>query len=304
MSNGIFPEWLNVNAGRAFPLAENSSRRDLTGTVRLPDSLIVAAQINMTASYAPGTFFISDLISTADVVTLIVSFLDVSGVARSIATVGMVVSAHTENDSYAFVGSGADASILGSLTIGDLTETLRTVPGKISFPPSATPFEVSALFVSAPALEAIEVYSGTTPVGRFGKILKLQAGENVRLSYVDGNPDVIRIDAISGANLTAPANCANAIPVPPCIRTINGVPADGNGNFNLDGGSCLDVTTSAGSITLTDLCSQSCCGCTELETLLAGLQSIETQITQLRSQFNDTVAQQTTMLANLASNIR
>lgn len=304
MANGIFPEWLNVNAGRAFPLAENSRRTDLTGTVRLPDSLIVAAQINQTASYSAGTFFVSEVISTADVVTIVISFLELDGTTRTIATIGVVVAAHVENKSYAFVGEGPDSAILGSLTIGDLTETLRSVPGRITFAPSATPFEVSALFVSTPALEAIEIYNGPTLVARFNKILKLQAGENVRLSYVDDNPDVIRIDGISGLNLQTPADCEHAIPVPPCIRTINGVPADENGNFNLDGGTCLDVEATTGNIRLTDLCAQSCCGCAELETLLAGLKSVEQQLTQLRGQFTDTVSQQTAMLSNLAANIR
>lgn len=303
--NGIFPEWLNANSGRAFPLAENSSRLDITGSVKLPDSLIVAAQINQTPRYATGTFYISELVASPDLVSITISFWTDSATAvRRIATIGVPVALHIEGKSYAFIGEGSDGSILGSLTIGSLIDTLRGVPGELSFEVGSTPFEVSALFISTPALEAIEVYNGTTLLGRFSTILKLRAGENIRLSYVDDDPDVIRIDAIDGLNLTNPGDCANAIAIPPCIRTINDIPPDDNGNFNLDGGQCINVDVEVGTISLVDLCSQSCCGCTELETLLTGLQGVEQQVTAFRTQMTDVVGQQTTMIANLAANIR
>lgn len=304
MGYGIFPEWLNVNSGRAFPLAENASRMDSTGSVRLPDSLIVAAQINQTASYAAGTFFVSRLIAVPDLVSVTISFFDGEEAPRAIATISVPVELHRTNKTYAFVGEGVDEVILGSLTIGALDETLRTVPGQLSFDVSATPFEVSALFVSTPSLEAVEIYNGTTLLRRHTRVLKLRAGENIRLSYVDGDPDVIRIDAISGENLINPDTCENAVPVPAPIRTINGVPGDSNNNFNLDGSNCLNVDVAPGVITVTDLCSKSCCGCEELEELVAGLQQVEQQLLGLRQQITDTVGLQATMVATLASNIR
>jgi len=301
---GTFPEWLNVNAGRAFPLAENSSRLDKTGAVRLPDSLLVAAQINMTPDYRDGTFFIGEVTVTADIINLTVSFVTAVGEARNIAVIGVSVSAHRENRSYAFVGEGEDSSILGTLTIGNLVDTIREVPGRIEFSSSSTQFEVSALFVSVQALEAVELYNGDQLVKRFHKVLRLRAGENIRLSYVDNDPDVIRIDAISGENLVTPEDCGNAIPIPPCIRTINGVSADESGNFTLDGGDCIDVQVSTGIIELQDLCARSCCGCTELQSLVDGLLSVEQQIAQYRQQFNSVVTQQTQMIATLAANVK
>lgn len=302
--NGVFPDWLNANSGRAYPLAENASRMSTSGGVVIPDSLIVAAQINMLPAYATGTFFIKEVSVSAAVISVVVGFKPETGDARQVGRIVIPVSSHSLNTSYAFVGQGEDSSVIGSLTIGSLTDTLNEVPGVVGFDPIATPFEVSALFISSPALEAVEIYNGGSLLDRFSRVLKLRAGENIRLSLVDDDPNVIRIDAIPGENLIEPDQCENAVPLPPCIRTINGQPPDENGNFTIDGGKCIDVQATPGLIVLKDLCSQSCCGCSELEALVAGLSSLETQIASLRTQISSVVGQQTQMLSNLVSNLQ
>lgn len=300
--NAVFPDWLNANSGRAYPLSENGSRLDSTSTIKIPDSLIVAAQINMLPSYIGGTFFIR-FISVSSFAIIITIGYSILGADRDVAKITVSPGAHKENDTYAFVGSGQDSSILGSLTIGRLDDALSTVPGGVEFSSESSSFEVSALFVSSPAIEAVEVYSGNSLVKRFSSVLKLRAGENIRLTYVDPDQNIIRIDAISGENLTEPSGCENATPLPPCIRTINGQVADENGNFNIDGGKCIDVTASKGNIKLEDLCSKSCCGCTELEELVAGLKGVEGQISQLKFQMDATVVRQNLMITNLVSNL-
>ena len=67
--DGIFQEWLNANSGRAFPLAENSLRTGASGLVKIPDSLIVAAQICMTPAYAAGLFYIHSLSVSPSTIT-------------------------------------------------------------------------------------------------------------------------------------------------------------------------------------------------------------------------------------------
>lgn len=298
--NAVFPEWLNANSGRAYPLTENSSRTDVSGNIKIPNSLIVAAQINMLPSYATGAFFIQQVSVSPSVVAISVGFHPASGPDRLIATVSVPAATHKENATYPFVGSGQDTSVLGSLTIGSLSDALETVPGVQLFTPDTTPFEVSALMVSSPALEAVEIYEGGNLLGRFSSVLKLRAGENVVLSYVDGDPNTIRIDASPGANLTDPSACSNAVPLPPPIRTINGVPSV-EGNFNLDGGKCISCDAIAGLIQLKDLCSQSCCGCSELQVLMTALKMVEAQAAQLQNQISTVVAQQSAMLTNLAA---
>jgi len=301
MPNGIFPEWLNANAGRAFPLAEDASRLDLTQTVRLPDSLIVAAQISATVDYMGGSFFVSEVRVAPDTVGVTVGFLPTDGIARDIAIVSIDFATHTQNRTYSFSGDGEDTTVLGSLTIGDLSETMAQIPGVAAFDSSATPFEVSAMFCATPAVKAVQVYNGADLVKSFSKILKLRSGENIRLTYV-GN-DTIRIDAVLGENVVTADECKNALPVLPCIKTINGVSPDENGNFNLDGGKCISVTVTPGLIELVDECSQSCCGCAEHADLMTGLEALNNQIAALQQQLSSTIAQQSQMISGLMSNI-
>lgn len=301
MAAGNSPEWLNQNSTRAYPLAENSSRIDLTGSVRIPDSLLVAAQINAGQEYAVGTFFISAILATPDVVTLKISYLGATGTSREISKVGVFVALHTDNTNYSFVGQGTDGSILGSLTIGNLFDTLNLLPGLVEFSADSTPFETNALFFSTPAFKELQLYNGNTFVESFNRILKLRQGSNIRLTYV--GEDTIRIDAIAGENLVTPASCDNALPKPPCIRTINGIGPDVTGNFQIEGSTCIDVSPSGNGVIVTDLCSKSCCGCSELEVLVNSLQQLETQIESLRNQANSVNEQQSTMIANLVANL-
>lgn len=173
----------------------------------------------------------------------------------------------------------------------------------IGFNSSATPFEVSCLFVSSPALEAIQIYNGDDLLGSFNGILKLRAGENVRLSYVEDDPDVIRIDFVDGENVQKVDECENAIPIHPPIRTINGIGPDENGNFTIDGGKCISIDTVVGLLKLIDLCSSSCCGCSELEVLMSGIKQVEDAITQIRSQINTGVLSQNEMIIKLVERI-
>lgn len=299
MPSGLFPEWLNINSGRAFPLAENAARLDSTGSVKVPDSLIVAAQISMTPDYASGTFYVSKVGGFPDRVIVEVSFLDTSGVSRAITTIVATTATHTTNSTYTFTGVNSDAVLLGSLTLGDLNETMQSVPGLTDFDAANTPFEVSALFVATPALKALELYNGSSLVQSFTDLLKLRAGENIRLTRIDET--TIRIDAIAGENLVTPAECENAEPTPACIRTINGVAPDENGNFNLEGGECLDINVQTGTITITDLCAKSCCGCEELESIVQGLQAVEQQLTTLRENAISTIQIQQAMITTLAA---
>lgn len=298
--NGIFPEWLNANAGRAYPLAESSTRLDVSGQIKIPDSLIVAAQINMLPAYTVGTFFIQTLSVSPSLVTISIGYQPQTGIPRRVSSVSVSVPLHVENTAYPFVGSGQDTSVLGSITVGLLTETLERVPGIQNFDFNSAPFEVSALMVSSPALEAVELYEGRALFGRFSRVLKLRAGENMRFSRVEGDANTIRIDASPGANLVDPGDCENAVPLPPPIRTINNIPPV-DGNFNIDGGKCIACDTSPGLLEIKDLCAQSCCGCSELQVLMTSLKLVDAQRDQLQNQIRIVVVQQTAMLANLAA---
>jgi len=298
---GSFPEWLNINAGRAYPLAEDASRRDVSGNVKLPDSLIVDARISIVQDYLGGQFYVSKVGAFPDLVTIVVAFLPAVGDPRDIATITVRIADHVINTAYSFTGSGTDSSVLGMLVIGSLEQSLRDVPGFVDFGVGDTPLEPHVLFLCQPALQSVQLFNGDSLSFTSARILKLRQGENIRLTYVGS--DTIRIDAILGENFTAPSDCENAQPLPPCIRTINGLPPTEEGDFSIDGTDCIEVETQTGSISLVDRCAKSCCGCDELSALVSALHGVEAQLESAKSGSQTVINQLSKMLADLVSNM-
>jgi len=308
----VFPEWLNSNSQRNYPIQENASRTDVSGAFVIPNSLVVAFQINYPRSYVGGTFYISTLTVSEDNVSIEISFQpsDTTVSPIQISTVTIEGSSFTQDSYYSFVGSGSNVSVLGSIGVGDISETISEGIGVFKFLPASTLFEANTQFVSVPALQSVEIYNPSNSLLYTATdVLKLKAGQNIRLTYeqLDSDPyGVIRIDAINGENLVETSTCNNALAfVPSPITQINGVSPDANGRIFLEGSDCIQITTdpATNSIQIIDTCSTSCCGCTQLEILTTALEQLRAQETTLAALISSTQGQQSEMLANLISNL-
>ena len=303
-NNFIFPEWLNANSVRAYPVSERSSRMDITGFVKLPDSLIVDASISIHSALASSVFYISKVSVSIYTVNIEISRITPEGVISIVGGISAPIS-NGNYMPYAFTGIQDNKSITGTITVGELTQALNEISGVVDFEYTATAFENTIANVSLPMIRRVDVYNGISKVGEFTDILKLKAGRNISLSYID--PYTIRIDAIDGLNTTSPDLCPVTKYIGPCIKTINGIPPDASGNFIITGGECITVSpennasssTSVSSITISDVCSKSCCGCNELEDLVSSLRSVEAQIQTLRSNIATVEANSSEMLANI-----
>lgn len=300
MRNLVFAEYLNANSVRAFPLSEAASRTDVLGAIKIPDSLIVAASINATPDYADGNFYVSRLGSFPGTVELTISYASSSEDSREICRVS-IGRDHVINTNYGIVGQGEDSAITGSITIGDIQETNEAISGFFSFLPEATPFEVSAIFLSLPAVRYIEIYSGRSLVGRYNSVLRIRAGQNIRIEH-EGD-DVIRIDAVGNLNLSEEDQCDTVIKLGPPIRSINGIPPDADGNFTIDGSECINIDGTSNGIQVRDTCSKSCCGCDELQSLVAGLKELQAQLGVVRGNIDSVRSTQTEMISNLVTAI-
>ena len=297
-SNFVFPEWLNANSVRAYPLSEYGTRMDLTGLVKLPDSLIADASIAIHSELAACVFFVSRVIIAPDKAEVEISVKPVSTAAAVVATITALVSAGNYKP-YAFTGSGDYADVAGTIVIGDLTAAVQEAAGVFQFGPAATPFEHTVLSVSLPMVRSVEVYNGSTKIGSFTGKLKLQAGRNIRLTYVDS--ETVRIDASDGLNTTDPGSCTSVVPLGDPIRTINGIGPDVNGNFQLEGGECITVDASGNGLVIADTCSQSCCGCNELQELMDGLRTLETQYQTLKANIYAVQSTASQMFGNITA---
>lgn len=295
----VFPEWLNANSVRAYPLSESATRIDELGNIKIPDSLIVSASITVHPDFASHVFFVSRINITSQSAQVTISCRNQSGVDQVVCTITGYSSSGV-NQVFDITGSGNLSSITGNITLGDIEQSSSEAMGAFNFSAITAPFEPTVVYVSLPALNYVAAYNGSSLVGTFDDILALKAGENIRLTYVDNN--TIRIDAIAGLN-NPDSSCTGKVPEPPCIKTINGISPDSSGNFVINGGECIDIQPGNSSIRVSDTCSKSCCGCNELELLMSSLSSLEIQYKSLRDQINTVQTQQSQMISNLVANL-
>lgn len=294
----VFPEWLNANSVRAYPIMESASRVSLNGEITLPNSLIVDARINAPHGHATGTFFVSHVEILPDRVAIDISYHDGTS-ATDVATITANVGEHSRNQAYPFAGVGTNHAVMGVVILGELEDAVSRVLGSFSFESSSTEFEIGTLNISQPMIEYVSLVERGLEIGRLGRVVKLRAGSNIRLTRLDA--ETIRIDGISGENLD---DCP-AEPEAPPVLTINGAPPDADGNVELVGSECIQIS-SAGlhTIQFRDLCSTSCCGCSELSSLISSLDSLQTQQADLREMVYRAYTELQGMVANLTSFLR
>lgn len=295
-----FNEWLDSNSERSYPISELASRTSQDGQSQLPNSLIVDARISVPSNYSTGYFFVSEAELALDQIRIKVAYTEDGLETFPITSIKIEISDHEINDSYAFVGAGVHRSITGSFSIGSLQDSLFQARGLMMFDSEATRFEASIVYVSQPSVQFLQLIQNGREISQLTGVVPILAGDNIRLTRLPTGE--IRVDAISGEGLSA---CVDPNSLPDPIRTINGIPADADGNFELVGGECLSVSThEASSLLIRDLCSSSCCGCAELAVLVAGLKAAEAQSSTLKELVYRAYAEQSSMIATLTAYIR
>jgi hypothetical protein len=296
------PEYYDENATRAFPLSSSAPRASSIGE-KLPDSLIVGAQIDVTPPAdgdlgGPMFFYLSEAVIAPNVVTASISIVR-NGDTLSVATVQCPASA-PRNTVVHFTGGDGAPDVRGHLVFGDLQDAKEKASGIMEFDGESAPFEPSVVWVSRPYLSYLSLIEGGTEIARIAGRVRLLAGTNVRLTRVDydGDPNTIRIDSIPGINLD---DCEDDS----FIKSINGIYPDGNGDFLVFGDDCLNVSPGdlPHSIKIEDLCSTACCGCEELAALVEGLKRLESQHSSLQSFAYRLSVEHTTMIANLVTHL-
>jgi hypothetical protein len=292
-----FEEWLDENEDRSYPIAESASRVSIGGGGALPNSLIVDARISAPASYFGGDFFVSSLELLTDGVSIEISYSEAGSPDQKVSSIRADMSLHGIHGSYPFSGVGPHRSVLGTLILGDLKKAVSQSRGFLSFSPEGGRFETSVVHISQPAVDHIAAIQNGRVVARLTGVVGLASGANIRLTrQEDGS---IRIDAISGENLS---DCPEASKIP--VKTVNGVPPDENGDLWLSGSECISVSRNGqSSLLLRDLCSTSCCGCRELETLIEKLKAVEGQASSIRDMVYRAYADQGAAISTLSAYI-
>lgn len=260
-------EWLNLNSERNYPLAENASRLDTIGAFTLPNSLIVDAVLVApldTEFYIHSAAFLDSLI--------VLAIYDQADVPA--ATVTITVATHQTYTAYPVVGVGQYTALQGKLVIGNLAEL--DVIGNYTFALAATRFEATCVLPNLRGVTSLAIAGQAPPL--VGDV-QLVAGYNCQLR-LDTATNTIYIDAIEGSGLGPICNCtvtANNLP----IKTVNGILPTNDGNFDIRGVGCINVTPINNGIQIVNTCESICCDCADIEALELLLADKQAQITAL-----------------------
>lgn len=280
-------QWLNHNSQRSYPLTERASKVDITGTIRIPDSFIVALYFPVNAGLNVQTdqFFISTLLISPTGYTVGVGYRDNDNLQNIVvATANISVAAHAVNNTYALGGINDFADSIGQVVIGKLDEIEALPPGLYTFDIAGGEIETDSVRPMIRGVSAIRVVNGQEISPSLYGDIELVAGTNMRLDFVlnptSGNPR-ITFNALSGTNLNADCDCA-VNTTGECIRCINGI-CSSDGNFNISGNECITVGAATNGITFDDVCATPCCGCPELDALKTQIDRFSDGVTTLQN---------------------
>jgi hypothetical protein len=277
-------EWLNHNSQRAYPLGDEATGNDTSGSFQLPEDFIVALYIPVHAGLDvdPARFFLKSLGVFATGFGITIGYQPSAGSAVDVATALINRDGHTRNDDYSLGGVGDFNDTEGRIAIGKFDSIDEQPQGLFTFDFDESRLDVDVARPQIRGVQSITVQNGGEISQRLYGDIVLVAGINMRLTpiVVSGEDPQIVFDAIEGEGLTEECVCEDGSDAP-CIRTINGIPPTAAGDFTVLGDECLEVQDIQNGIRLVDLCSQPCCGCVELERITEDLEQFGNQATTL-----------------------
>jgi len=266
-------EWLNVNAMRAYPLADTATGLSSDGGFSLPQDLIVDLSfvVPLVAGASASGFYISKLVIGSSSIVI-----EISKSGELAGVVNIPAATHTKHDTYAVSGRGVLADCIGVITIGSLEQTLN-YGGSFEFSQSGGQLLPTLFRPSLSGVRAIRVVNGSDVGPPLYGVIRLESGRNVRLDVQEASgltPQTIRISALSAIDLNEACGCTSQTPTPEPVRTINGVPAREDGSFTIDPGNCIKLEPGESTLRIEDTCSQPCCGNAELAVLQEDVENL------------------------------
>lgn len=303
----VNPGWLNSNALRAYPLSETATRQDTTASYTLPNNFLVdmVISVNGALSYSPANFYISQLTVFGTGVVLEISYWTGTE-ATLLGTVSIQSSSFEQYDTFQIEGEDDFEGVTGKLVVGSLDTVLLT-PGVFSFALAGGRIEPTVVVPDIRGVTGLRIIDGDDLGTLYQGDIAFEAGSNFRITTSNfSGITVLEFNAIDGEGTVAACVCEDDAADSPAIRTINNVPPDSLGNINLLGDDCLvpDPKADENAVEISDVCSKPCCGCPELETLVADQNRMRDQVQTLEnlaSRLEGVVSVMQTLMTTLGS---
>lgn len=299
MPNPWALEFKDANAVRSYPLAEDASGRDSTGTFRLPFDFLVGLYlpVDYGLDVDGAGFFLKALGVYANGFTVTLGYQPAAGGdAVDAATAFVPRAGHSPGRPYALGGVGDFADTVGRVVVGRFDGIDEQPAGQFGFAPADARVDPDCVQFTPRAVASLAAVNGTATSARLYGDVELVAGENFQITpvVVAGQRPRLVFSAVQGEGLNASCDCEADASAPP-VRRVNGVTADPDGNLAVLGSRCLEVNVVGGGIELDDTCSAPCCTCEELEKIAEQLGLFGARATTVEGFVTRLQAQVTTM---------
>jgi len=254
----VHPEWLNQNEHRAYPFREDAVLVDASGTIAVPNNLVLDLVVTVEA-LSDFELYMSSLTKAGSFYSFV--FADTDGV--TVATVSVDSANHYYGQAHALTGSGEYVSCRGRLALGRL-ESIDMPDGIYLF----TEAVLEACTVR-PDLRAVRSLRAVDAFGEsealYGDI-RLVEGRNIRLTTLQ-DQNAIQIDAITDESYAETCECETD-DEGGTITSVNGISVR---NLQLVAGAGVSITAQGDTLKIASPGVQPCCGCTELGAVTAEL---------------------------------
>lgn len=265
-------DWLNQNAARKYPLADDATATDTTGSFTLPDDFILELDLPVHAGLdvEPGRFFVSAVAAYATGFLITVSYQPEDGEAVPAASAVVPRDGHERYQVYALGGVDPFYDTSGHVVVGRLDAIDRQPAGMFRFDFEAGRLDPDATRPVIRGVTGLILVNGSEESAPVTGDVRLVAGTNVRLT-VDGQD--VRVDAIAGEGLVDECVCDESAPGNP-ITSIGGVQPTPGGDFFFVGDGCVQFQAIPNGLRVVDTCSEPCCGFGELEKITEALERV------------------------------
>jgi len=271
-------DWLNANSQRKYPLHDEATGKDISGSFELPDDLLVDCilPVHPDPNIDPSKFHLQS-VNVFD--TGVTVGLGYDGVAIGSATVDRAT--FTRNTTVIFQCTGNFFDTVAKLVIGSL-DSVMAYAGSFEFGVDGGRLSPTVVKPDIRGVNSIYLLNGEELSDPIQDDIVLEAGINAQLVLDNTPADYSRIifSFIEGAGTVVDCDCEEGAARNP-ILTINGIGPNSEGDFVLEDNECQGLEEILNGLQLVDKCAKPCCGCSELEVVTTGLTFMANQIQTL-----------------------